>query len=577
MRARGDLRHHAAIGLHARRSATARRWRGFRRGRPRRGAPPRRRSRRRSSRCRERAFLSCPGARHIYGCRPPSTVRSRDAIHDCASARAAARSRWRRPHGARLHLRGAWLARGAIAIEVIRTSGDRIQDRPLAEAGGKGLFTKEIEEALLAGAHRPRGAFGEGHADGAARRADACGVPAARGCARRLHQPQGRELADLPQGAVVGTASLRRQAMVQRLRPDLRVVPLRGNVETRLRKLDAGEVDATLLALAGLKRLGLADKATALLDAEEFLPAVGQGAITIEARDRRCAHARAAGDDRSCGHERGACVRARVPGRARRLVPHADRRACGARGRAICVSRHDPAAGRQRGLRDEPRGQRARCGGARRGRGRGTEAPRAAPISSRLTCACSSRGRNPMRSRTAERAARARTRGAGRAAAAIAADRSATSRGPYDAVLMTSANAARALAAHPRADELTRLPCFTVGARTAEAARAAGFARCRVGGWRARRSRATGRGAIRRPSRAAALSRGRGPRGRSRRRTRRHGIAVDTVVIYRAVAAERLPPESAQALSARALDGALHYSRRSAATLLRARRGGRRA
>jgi hydroxymethylbilane synthase len=91
-------------------------------------------------------------------------------------------------------------------------------------------------------------------------------------------------LRDLPHGAVVGTASLRRQAMVKRLRPDVSVVPLRGNVETRLRKLEAGEVDATLLALAGLKRLGLAEKATALLDAQDFLPAVGQGAITIEAR-----------------------------------------------------------------------------------------------------------------------------------------------------------------------------------------------------------------------------------------------------------------------------------------------------
>jgi hydroxymethylbilane synthase len=89
---------------------------------------------------------------------------------------------------------------------------------------------------------------------------------------------------DLPHGAVVGTASLRRQAMVKRMRSDISVMPLRGNVETRLRKLEVGEVDATLLALAGLKRLGLADKATALLDTEEFLPAVGQGAITIEAR-----------------------------------------------------------------------------------------------------------------------------------------------------------------------------------------------------------------------------------------------------------------------------------------------------
>jgi hydroxymethylbilane synthase len=93
-----------------------------------------------------------------------------------------------------------------------------------------------------------------------------------------------KSLPGLPRGAVVGTASLRRQAIVKRLRPDVTVVPLRGNVETRLRKLDDGVADATLLALAGLKRLGLADKATAVLDVEEFLPAVGQGAIGIETR-----------------------------------------------------------------------------------------------------------------------------------------------------------------------------------------------------------------------------------------------------------------------------------------------------
>jgi hydroxymethylbilane synthase len=93
-----------------------------------------------------------------------------------------------------------------------------------------------------------------------------------------------KTLAELPSGAVVGTASLRRQAQVLRQRPDLRVVPFRGNVETRLRKLDAGEVDATLLALAGLNRLGYANVAASLLGETEFLPAVGQGAITIEAR-----------------------------------------------------------------------------------------------------------------------------------------------------------------------------------------------------------------------------------------------------------------------------------------------------
>ncbi len=171
-----------------------------------------------------------------------------------------------------------------IEIQVIRTSGDRIQDRPLAEVGGKGLFTKEIEEALVAGlidfaVHSSKdmptvlppglmlSAFME--------RDDPRDAFISR---------KAKSIADLPRGATVGTASLRRQAMMKRRRPDLVIVPLRGNVETRLRKLDEGVADATLLALAGLKRLGLADAATAVLDVDEFLPAVGQGAIGIEAR-----------------------------------------------------------------------------------------------------------------------------------------------------------------------------------------------------------------------------------------------------------------------------------------------------
>src|SRR4051812_16710718 len=170
-----------------------------------------------------------------------------------------------------------------IEIVTIRTSGDRIQDRPLSQAGGKGLFTKEIEEALLAGA-----------IDLAVHSAKdmPTALPDGLILAACLPREDVRDafisrkvasLRDLPPGAVLGTASLRRQAMVKRLRPDFSVVPLRGNVETRLKKLEAGEVDATLLALAGLKRLGLAEQATALLDVQEFLPAVGQGAITIEA------------------------------------------------------------------------------------------------------------------------------------------------------------------------------------------------------------------------------------------------------------------------------------------------------
>src|SRR5690606_31521675 len=92
-------------------------------------------------------------------------------------------------------------------------------------------------------------------------------------------------LAELPKGATLGTASLRRQAIAKRARPDLAVTPLRGNVETRLRKLEEGRVDATLLALAGLKRLGLTQHATRIMSPEEFLPAVGQGAIGIETRE----------------------------------------------------------------------------------------------------------------------------------------------------------------------------------------------------------------------------------------------------------------------------------------------------
>jgi hydroxymethylbilane synthase len=175
-------------------------------------------------------------------------------------------------------------AEDVVEINVIRTSGDRIQDRPLSEVGGKGLFTKEIEDALLSGT-----------IDLAVHSAKDMPtlLPGGLMLAACLPREDVRDvfisrrastLRDLPHGAVVGSASLRRQAMVRRLRPDISVVPFRGNVETRIRKLDAGEVDATLLALAGLKRLGLADKATALLDVDDFLPAVGQGAVTIEAR-----------------------------------------------------------------------------------------------------------------------------------------------------------------------------------------------------------------------------------------------------------------------------------------------------
>jgi hydroxymethylbilane synthase len=176
------------------------------------------------------------------------------------------------------------VAEETIEVVVIRTTGDMIQDRALSEAGGKGLFTKELDIALLAGeidfaVHSskdlptvlPEGIGLAGYLP----REDARDV---------LISAKARSFAELPQGATLGTASLRRQAMAKRLRPDLNVSLLRGNVETRLRKAETGEIDATILALAGLKRLGLAHRGTAVLDVAEFLPAVGQGAIGITAR-----------------------------------------------------------------------------------------------------------------------------------------------------------------------------------------------------------------------------------------------------------------------------------------------------
>jgi hydroxymethylbilane synthase len=177
----------------------------------------------------------------------------------------------------------------AIAIHPIRTTGDMVQDRALAEIGGKALFTKEIEQALADGA-----------IDLAVHSAKdmATMLPAGLMLAACLPREDPRDvfisrkadgLAALPTGARVATASLRRQAMVRRLRSDLAVVAVRGNVETRLRKLEMGVAEALVLAFAGLKRLGLEKVATAVFDVDMFPPAVGQGAIAIEARadDRR--------------------------------------------------------------------------------------------------------------------------------------------------------------------------------------------------------------------------------------------------------------------------------------------------
>jgi hydroxymethylbilane synthase len=191
---------------------------------------------------------------------------------------------WQARHVWARLLEASGLGEGDVGLNVITTSGDRIKDKPLREFGGKGLFTKEIDEALL-----------REDADIAVHSMKDLPTELPRGICIAAVLPRAdvrdafiggkaRTLAELPPNAVVGTSSLRRAAQVRRLRPDLRVVDFRGNVETRLKKLGEGQADATLLALAGLERLGLASHATSILSTEQMLPAVAQGAIGVTCR-----------------------------------------------------------------------------------------------------------------------------------------------------------------------------------------------------------------------------------------------------------------------------------------------------
>ena len=265
-----------------------------------------------------------------------------------------------------------------LRIEVIRTTGDRVQDRTLAEIGGKGLFTKEIEEALLAGTidlavHSMKDV--------------ATILPERLVMAALLPRADPRDvliagpvtsIGALPEGAVVGTASLRRGAQMLAHRPDLRVVPLRGNVQTRLAKVERGEVAATLLAAAGLARLGLGLAGGVPLSAQEMVPAVAQGAIGLQCRagDGRMRDLLHALDDGPTSTVRRG--RALAPGDAGRLVPDTDRgprpprrgrdRACCAAGLAgrSTARAHDATRAGRRG-----RGDRRRCrSGASRPGGR---------------------------------------------------------------------------------------------------------------------------------------------------------------------------------------------------------------
>lgn len=182
-------------------------------------------------------------------------------------------------------------APGAIETVTIRTTGDKVQDRPLAEIGGKALFTKEIEEALR-----------DGRIDVAVHSGKdietflPTGLVIAACLPREdprdaFLSPHAGSLATLGRGAAIGTSSPRRTAQILHERPDLSVKPMRGNIDTRIKKLDAGDFDAAILALAGLKRLGLAGRATAIIPVEQMLPAPAQGAIALEIRaeDERAA------------------------------------------------------------------------------------------------------------------------------------------------------------------------------------------------------------------------------------------------------------------------------------------------
>jgi hydroxymethylbilane synthase len=168
-----------------------------------------------------------------------------------------------------------------VRIEIIKTTGDKITNVPLAKVGTKGLFTKEIEEALL-----------EGRADVAVHSLKDLPTELPEGlvlgAVPEREDPRdavvGRRLDELAQGARVGTSALRRAAQLRKLRPDLVLESVRGNVDTRVRKLDEGQYDAIVLAAAGLKRLGLADRIAEILDADRMCSAVGQGALAIETR-----------------------------------------------------------------------------------------------------------------------------------------------------------------------------------------------------------------------------------------------------------------------------------------------------
>lgn len=188
-------------------------------------------------------------------------------------------------HHVRDLLRARWGEALTVELTIIKTTGDAIQDRPLAEIGGKGLFVKAIEEQLLdarvdLAVHSMKDlpAFSpEGLAIAAS--------PVREDPRDAVVGPAGATLRSLPAGTRLGTGSLRRGALAKRINPDLEVVPIRGNVPTRVGKVDSGELDAVMLAAAGLTRLGMADRIAEYLDVDAFCPAPAQGILALQCRE----------------------------------------------------------------------------------------------------------------------------------------------------------------------------------------------------------------------------------------------------------------------------------------------------
>jgi len=170
----------------------------------------------------------------------------------------------------------------AVELLTVVTTGDKIQDVPLAKVGGKGLFVKEIEEAILAGKAHLAVHSVKDMPTRLPEGLELAAVPERADRRDALVSRTGLTLARLPAGARMGTSSLRRKALLLNLRPDLKVIPLRGNVDTRLRKMGEGQVEAVVLAAAGLARLGLETRVTEMLDPGRMVPAVGQGALGLE-------------------------------------------------------------------------------------------------------------------------------------------------------------------------------------------------------------------------------------------------------------------------------------------------------